>query len=305
MADVTTGDNPGAEPRTRKVVVSGLEFNVLDEGRGDPVLLLHGFPSSHRLWRHQVKPLVDAGFRVIAPDLRGFGDSARPQHVDDYRFTRLLGDVVGILNSLQVRRTHVVAHDFGAFIGWSMAALLPPRVDHLVTISVGHPATFSDVSIEQRRNAWYSLLFQFPEAEQILRQRNWKLLRQLFDGDRDAAQFLADLTRPGALTAGLNWYRANRAPAMELAVPAMPAVVAPTMGIWGAQDRALTEDSMFESGRWVRGPWRYERVEEAGHYVPVDAPDRLNALLLDFLGAHRAEVEARQLASPGGRRRIR
>ena len=268
----------------KQVFVGGKRFNVLDVGLGQPVLMLHGFPSSHRLWRKQVVPLLEAGFRVVAPDLRGFGDSARPEGVAEYRASRILGDVTGILDSLGIRRSHVVAHDWGAAIAWSFAALLPHRVHQLVAISVGHPETFKNVSLQQRQQSWYMLLYQFPEAEQLLRRGNWQLLRELYQGEEDAAQFLKDLARPGALTAGLNWYRANRHPATELVQgPRVPSVLAPTMGIWGSRDRALTEESMLASEQHVEGGWRYHRVEGAGHYLPVDAPEELAGLLLDFL----------------------
>jgi pimeloyl-ACP methyl ester carboxylesterase len=124
---------------TRLVDLPGrLQLNVLDAGSGPAVLLLHGFPDSHRLWRHQVPALLDAGLRVIAPDLRGFGDSARPPKVEDYSLMHSVQDMVALLDVLGVTRASVVCHDFGAAVGWLLAATQPLRVERIAALSVGH-----------------------------------------------------------------------------------------------------------------------------------------------------------------------
>src|SRR5437867_9179248 len=110
-------------PGTR-VEANGLSFHVVEEGKGDPVLLLHGFPDSSWMWRHQIPALVNAGYRVIAPDLRGFGQSDKPEDVEAYAMQTLVQDVVGILDQLGVEQTHVVGHDWGAALAWSFAAFL-------------------------------------------------------------------------------------------------------------------------------------------------------------------------------------
>lgn len=266
--------------------INGLSFHVVDQGSGAPVLLLHGFPDSSRLWRHQIPALSDAGYRVIAPDLRGFGDSDKPREVGAYAVPTLVSDVVGMLDGLGVERAHVVGHDWGAVLAWGLAALLPDRVDRLVAISVGHPSAFAALPIEQREKSWYMLLFQFEGvAEQLLMRDDWRLFREWTRGDGDLERYLRDLARPGALTAGLNWYRANVAPAAQIETPlALPPVKAPTLGIWSSRDHYLIEDGMKRSGGHVSGPWRYERIEGASHWIPLDASERLNVLLLGFLG---------------------
>jgi len=265
--------------------VNGLSFHVVDEGSGMPVVLLHGFPDSSYLWRHQIPVLVDAGFRVIAPDLRGFGQSDKPQAVHEYALPVVLSDVTGIMDHLGVSRAHVVGHDWGAAVGWTLAAFVPDRVDRFVALSVGHLATFGQLPIEQREKSWYMLLFQFAGvAEQLLQANDWKLLRDFLRNQGDIDRYLEDLARPGALTAALNWYRANVAPEMQLLpAPPLPPVQAPTLGIWSSGDNHLIEEGMTRSAEHVRGPWRYERIEGAGHWIPVDAPDQLNQLLLNFL----------------------
>jgi pimeloyl-ACP methyl ester carboxylesterase len=269
----------------RRIPGDGVTLAVLDEGEGQPVVLLHGFPDSSHVWRHQVPALVGAGMRVIAPDLRGFGESDKPEAVEEYALRRSIADVVAVLDALGIERAHVVAHDWGAGVAWALAAFVPARVERLVAMSVGHPNTLRDRSIEQREKAWYQLLFQFTGvAEELLMRDDWKLFRQFLRGDGDLERYVADLSRPGALTAGLNWYRANAGPQRELEPrQPLPAVAASTLGLWSSGDNYLTEDRMLGSAEHVSGPWRYERIENASHWMQLDAPERINELLLEFL----------------------
>ncbi len=268
------------------VEANGLRFHLADGGDGPPVVLLHGFPDTSAVWRHQVPALAAAGFRAIAPDLRGRGRSDRPADVDAYRLSNVVADVTGILDALGLERAHVVGHDWGAAAAWLVAALAPQRVDRLVAISVGFPgaARPDRRALEQ---AWYRLLFLFPEAEELLRQDDWYLLRELFGDAPDGERYLADLAEPGALTAGLNWYRANL-PVSRLAGPApqLPVVEAPTLGLFGAADPYLGEGAMLASETHVaQGRWRYERLADAGHWPQLEQTERLNELLLEFLAA--------------------
>ena len=269
----------------RRIEGDGLTLAVRDEGEGPAVLLLHGFPDSSHLWRHQIPPLVEAGFRVIAPDLRGFGESGRPEAVEDYAIMRSLADVTAVLDALEVDRAHVVGHDWGAGLAWVVAGLAPERVDRLVVLSVGHPNAQRDPTLEERRRAWYMLFFQFAGvAEELLARDDWKLFREWTADARDRERYLEDLSRPGALTAALNWYRANVRPERELRPRRpFPAVTAPTLGVWSSGDEYLTERQMVASAEHVTGGWRYERVEGAGHWMQLDAPERTNELLLEFL----------------------
>ncbi|HVC69508.1 MAG TPA: alpha/beta fold hydrolase [Acidimicrobiales bacterium] len=260
----------------------GIEYEVTGEGR--PVVLLHGFPDSGRLWRHQVPALADAGFQVIVPDLRGYGGSDQPKEVEAYSFPFLAGDVLGVLDQLGVERAHVVGHDWGAALAWVMGSLVPDRVDHLAALSVGHPLSFRAVGREQQEKSWYMLLFQFePVAEQWLSNDDWANFRSWGDHP-DADAVIADLERTGSLTPGLNWYRANVPPEALIGPPLeLPAVAAPTMGVWGTGDFALTEAQMTGSSAYVTGPWRYERVDGVAHWMQLEKPDVVNRLLLDFL----------------------
>jgi len=170
------------------------------EGEGPAVLLLHGFPDRADLWRHQIDALK-SDFTVIAPDLRGFGDSDKPDDVDAYRVGKSVGDVVAILDELGIEKTHVVGHDFGAAVAWAFALSVPERLDRLVVLSVGHPGVPTDFA--QREKSWYMLLFQFEEAEALLRRGDWAFLREWVATHPEPDRVIADLQRPGALTAGL------------------------------------------------------------------------------------------------------
>ena len=279
-----TIDSLELHPR-KSVAGDGVTLAVLDVGEGQPVVLLHGFPDSSYLWRRQLPALVDAGLRVIAPDLRGFGESERPPEVHDYALGHSVRDVLAVLDALEVERAHVVGHDFGAVVAWLVAVSVPERVERLVAMSVGHPNALRQRTIEQREKGWYQLLFQFDEAEQLLARDDWKLFREVLHGAGDLDRYIADLSRPGALAAGLGWYRANLAPARELEErPPVPAVSAPTLGLWSSGDRFLAEDGMLRSVEHVSGPWRYERIDDASHWLQLDQPEQVNALLIEFLG---------------------
>lgn len=262
--------------------VNGIDLHVEERGEGVPVVLLHGWPDSARLWRHQVDHLVDRGFRVVAPDLRGFGRSEKPAEVGAYAAPHAIADVVGLLDALGLSRAHIVGHDWGAFVAWMLAIRHPERVDRLVALSVPHPA--APRTMRQREMAWYQLFFQFEGiAEAWLQADDWALLREFTRGDGDLDRYIEDLSHPGALTASLNWYRANLAPRLPGSAPSLPAVKAPTLGVWSTGDHYLDGDRMAASGAFVDAQWRYECLEGASHWIPLDAPERLNTLLVEWL----------------------
>jgi pimeloyl-ACP methyl ester carboxylesterase len=268
-----------------QVATNGIELEVHDEGSGETVLLLHGFPDSASVWREQVPALVDAGYRVIAPDLRGFGASDRPDGVESYRMITLAGDVLGLMDALGVQRARaIVGHDFGASLAWVLAMFAPDRLERLVAMSVGHPSFFREPTLEQREKFWYVLFFQFEDvAEAWLRHDGWRFFREAFGEYPDVERAIESLSRPGALTAALNWYRANLRPDPPGEGIDLPPVKVPTMGLWSSLEPVLIEEQMTASGGHVDGSWRYERVEGAGHWLQLDAPEHVNRLLLDFI----------------------
>jgi pimeloyl-ACP methyl ester carboxylesterase len=263
-----------------------LEVAVAGDASGPAVLLLHGWPDTHALWRHQVGALVEAGYRTIAPDLRGFGASDKPEAVDAYGVLDIAADITGILDHLAIERVHVVGHDWGAALGWALAAFLPDRVASLAAVSVGHPTAFRGAGLAQREKSWYMLLFQFEGvAEQWLSNDGFANFRQ-WTGHPDVDEIVTRLSDPAALRASLAIYRANLAPEW-LVTPALefPPVHCPTLGVWSTGDVALTERQMVDSAMYVTGRWRYEQIDGTGHWIPLEAPARLTTLLLDHLAA--------------------
>ena len=266
--------------------VNGIDLHFLDEGEGAPVLMLHGFPDSSRAWRHQIPALTAAGFRCIVPDLRGFGETEAPTDVSAYAIPEIERDLIGLLDHLGLDRVELVAHDWGAALGWYFTGLNPERVERYVTLQVGHGSNHFAGREESRQRSWYILFFLLEgTSEEALQRDNWRMFREWMDTYPDAEQAIADLSRPGRLTAGLNWYRANFDPsAFSGDAPySVPGISCDAMGIWSPGEKFLTEHQMLASPQYVKGNWRYERILGASHWVQLDKPDEVTALLLDFL----------------------
>ena len=268
------------DPVTKIIATGGLSFPVVDHGNGPAVLLLHGFPDDRHLWRYQVPALAAAGFRVVAPDLRGFGDAPRPQDPKDYGIPIVVRDVLGILDALGLKQVQLVAHDWGAAVGWTLARQYPDRITRYVALSVGIGT--GPVTIEQLEKSSYLAFFrQAGTAETELTRDNWKLFRAWTRNAADTDRYIKSLSRPGALTAALNWYRATGNP--PLGGGNAPPVTIPVLGIWSNGDAYLLESRMRGSADLVKGPFRYETISGASHWMQLDKPDDLNRLLLGFL----------------------
>jgi pimeloyl-ACP methyl ester carboxylesterase len=264
------------------VSANGIDLYVEVHGEGTPVLLLHGWPDSSALWRAQVPVLAANGFQVITPDLRGFGRSSRPAAKESYQLANSVGDVAAVLDACGVARAHVVGHDWGAAVAWLTAMFLPDRVQTLTALSVPH--LLAPMTRRQREMFWYQLFFQFEGvAESTLEHDGWAEFRELTPGYKDIDRAIASLSEPGALTASLNWYRANLAPRPPAPRPELPPVTAPTLGVWSDGDLYLDGERMRASGKLVQAPWRYEEIAGATHWIPLDAPEHLNDLLLGWL----------------------
>ena len=266
----------------------GVMLDVEVHGEGtpgrSPVLLIHGFPDTKRLWTKQVGPLVDAGYQVITYDQRGYGASDKPAEVDAYSIIFLAMDAVAVLDHLGVAKAHVVGHDWGSATAWATASFSPDRVDHLVAMSVGHPTAFADAGLPQREKSWYMLLFQFePVAEEWLTADDGANFRA-WSSHPDADAVYAEVLANGSLTPALNYYRANVNPAALVGPPLeLPPIQSPAMGILGTADFALTDEQMANSAQFCTAGFRDERVDGAGHWLQWERPDAVNDLLLDFL----------------------
>jgi pimeloyl-ACP methyl ester carboxylesterase len=259
----------------------GLRLNV--EGDGPTVLLLHGWPDTSALWDEVAPLLVNAGYRVAVPDLRGCGESDKPDDVDLYRMHHLVGDVGAIIDALDVEKVNLVGHDWGANLAWATAAFRPDLVERLAALSVGHPTAFCSSGLDQQLKSWYMLLFHFDGlGEAFLRQKDYAGMRRWVRHPR-GEEIIKELERDGQMRTHLMWYRANARPDMFLSpAPVLPPIQSPTLGIWSSGDGALTERQMTESAPYCDGGFRYLRLESYGHWIPLEAPGELSAALIEF-----------------------
>jgi pimeloyl-ACP methyl ester carboxylesterase len=269
------------------VNTNGIHMHATSTGQGPVILLLHGFPDTHLVWRKQVPVLAGAGFRVIAPDLRGYGRTDAPPHVLDYTPDKIRADILGLLDALKIDQVHLVGHAWGGIIGWQLASMAPTRIERFVTMSTGHPSAIFHAGILQQLRMAYVPFFCMPGiAEHALRAADWFALRQFTSEPGQADFWKRELDPPGRLTAALNYYRAN----LKLALPqSLPPVKVPVMGIWSDRDAALGEKQMRDSAHYVDGEFRFERIHDADHWVQLTAHDKVNTLLLDFLGAKKPQ----------------
>ncbi len=285
--------------RHERVAANGIEFHVAS--CGDPqserlALLLHGFPECWYSWRLQMPVLAELGYRVWAPDLRGYGETERPPHLRDYAIEKLLDDVAGLIDASGAREVVLVAHDWGAVIAWYFAMRRLRPLDRLVIMNLPHPGPFEKVlrSWKQVRKSWYAAFFQVPRLpEALLRANDYRAIREAFVGAAiDKSRFPDEVVqvyreaaaRPGALTAMLNYYRAlvrggggDRQRALGY-----PVIDVPTLMIWGEEDVALSIESTYGTERWVRDlTLRY--LPGVSHWVQQEAPETVNAMLRAWL----------------------
>jgi pimeloyl-ACP methyl ester carboxylesterase len=271
--------------RSTRIAGSGATLHLRQAGSGPAILLLHGFPDSSHLWDEVAPRLVAAGCRVLAPDLRGFGRSDAPTDVGAYALGHIVADLRALLGRLTPDQpVHVVGHDWGAVAGWCLALEHPQSVRSLVALSVGHPREYAMAGIEQKLKGLYTLAWQVPGlAERWLAQRNFAGLRGWGRQHPHVDACVADMARPGRLTAGLNWYRANL---RRVLLGSWDRCTVPTLGVWGTGDHFLAEDQMRRSERQMAATWRYERIEGAGHWLPLELPDRIAELALQWSALH-------------------
>jgi pimeloyl-ACP methyl ester carboxylesterase len=269
-----------------------LIFDVLDAGPpdGPVVVLLHGFPQHNDSWNAVIGRLTAAGYRCLAPNQRGYSAGARPTRRRDYRIPELVADVGALIDASGARRVHLVGHDWGAAVAWAAAAGMPQRLATVSPISVPHPAAFlkSFANSRQGLASWYMYFFQLPRIpEWLLTRRDGFMVTQSLRRSgqtRPAAQRDAQaMTKPGALTAAINWYRA-----MPLLNPRTinQKVSVPTLYVWSDNDVALLPKSAHNTARYVSGEYRFEILTGVSHWIPDQQPDKLADLLLDWFAAH-------------------
>ena len=291
----------------RKVPLkTGVTLNVALAGREDApaVILLHGFPESHRTWRGVV-PLLEDEFRLVMPDQRGFAASDRPLEVEEYHADKLIDDIFALAEALGIERFALVGHDWGGAISWPAALRGDPRLERLAIINAPHPVIFQKSLIEdadQRAASQYISAFRSKMFEKGVESMGYEaLFEKSFSKHVDLglippeerAQYIADWSEPGGMTAMLNWYRGSKVmvppPGVTLPLPdwvtgAFPKVEVPTLVIWGMRDVALLPVQLDGLDGLVTD-LEVVRLPNAGHFAPWEAPDDVAAALKAFLAA--------------------
>lgn len=280
------------------VLTNGIRLHLVQAGPrdGPPVILLHGFPEPWFTWQKQVGPLAAAGYRVLAPDQRGYNTSDRPDSVSAYALDTLAADVLGLIEANGWAKVRLVGHDWGGVVAWWVATRYPERLEQLVILNAPHPVGFRRFLRSHPRQllrSWYTFYFQIPRLpEALFRWGNWRLLsRALRRSSRSGTFTEADLDRyriawsqPGAIKAMIHWYRA--AMRFRPVIPVDLQVRVPTLIIWGKQDRFLDSELARSSAAFCE-QGRLEFLETATHWVQHEEPERVNQLLLDFLATSR------------------
>jgi len=253
---------------------AGLTFDVIDDGPldGKPVVLLHGFPQRATSWAKVTPLLAEAGFRTYAPDQRGYSPGARPRGRRAYRASELVDDVVALIDRIDAP-VHLVGHDWGAVIAWSVAARHPDRPASLTAVSVGHSQAFLRAlrTPDQARRSWYMGMFQLPVVPERLLSGGWfvqKFLGGSGMSEEMLTTYLTEIVDGGALTGGLNWYRAIP---FELRNE-VPNVTVPTTFVWSDGDRALGRRSAELTKGYVDAPYEFVELTGASHWIPEERP---------------------------------
>ncbi len=279
----------------RQVTVGQLSFEVIEAGVGDHLALcLHGYPELAFSWRHQIPVLAAMGYRVWAPNQRGYGASSRPEGVEAYRLDRLVADVGALFDASGARSLTLIGHDWGGTVAWSFAIQRTRPVERLVIMNMPHPRCFARAMRfwPQQRRSWYLQAYQTPELpERMLLRHDGAALRRIFARRAaDPAKFADDVTdvyvraalRPGALTAMLNWYRAIPLNPHPRWLPNGGTVAAPTLVVWGEEDSTLGVETLDGTEDFVP-ELTIRRLPGVSHWVQQEAAEEVNDILREWL----------------------
>ena len=272
-------------------VGGGMRLHYVEAGSGPLVILLHGFPEFWYSWRHQIGPLAEAGYHVVAPDMRGYDLSDRPQSWRSYDAGLIADDIAGLIKSFGEEQAYVVGHDWGAAIAYTVAMSHPEVVRRLAILNVPHTARMLEGfrTLKQLRKSWYMFFFQIPRLPEYLISRDdFSFAKRSLRSDskeaftdEDLERYVEAWSQPGALTGMINYYRAALRRSPRKALVQMRPIPAPTLVIWGMRDRHLGSELAVPAPEWVPDV-RFEPIPEATHWVQHDAPERVCELLLGF-----------------------
>jgi pimeloyl-ACP methyl ester carboxylesterase len=276
----------------RDIITNGIRMHYVTQGTGPLVVLLHGFPEFWYSWRHQILFLAEQGYRVVAPDLRGYNDTDKPR--TGYQISTLLRDIVGLIKGVGAEKAIIVGHDWGGVLAWEFGLTYPQMTERLIVLNAPHPAAFARElrTGQQLRKSWYVLAFQIPwlpefllgrkHAELISRMLYSSAVRKTAFSPEVLAYYRDAMSKPGALRASLNYYRAIFRHPFSSEKRASTIISAPTLLIWGDQDVALGINLTRGLEQWVPN-LQVRHLPDSGHWVQQEKPDEVNTLLLEFL----------------------
>lgn len=278
------------------VEANGIRFHCVTQGEGDLVILLHGFPEFWYSWRHQI-PFLARRFKVVAPDMRGYGETDKPESIESYDASNLTADVAGLIDAFGYEKAHVVGHDWGGVVAWLFAVAHPDKLDRLAVLNAPHPAVFAkNVTRNPRQmlRSWYMLFFQVPGVPEAALKAfdcfalkrsftSWAIDKSAFS-DEDLARLAEAACRPGALTGGMNYYRAMLRNGRLLEQGKhFPKIKSPTLLIWAEQDRALGKELTFGLDPYFEEGIEIEYIPNCSHWVQQEQPLLVNQFLDEFL----------------------
>lgn len=285
--------------RHEYVETNGIRMHYVTQGEGPLVVLLHGFPEFWYSWRHQIPVLAEC-YRVVAPDLRGYNETEKPDGVEHYQLSLLVADIAGLIEALGEKRAAVVGHDWGGGIAWATAMQRPDVVERLIILNAPHLAVFQQHILKNPRQSarsWYMFFFQLPTIpESLLSLNHYAFIRRAFEGvleDDEIDKYVEAISRPGALTGGINYYRANVSAEFLLGALGhpmeFPHITAPTLVIWGEEDAYLGRELIEGIEAYIDAPYTLRLIPDCGHWVQQEKPELVNQYMLEFLDTMKSE----------------
>jgi pimeloyl-ACP methyl ester carboxylesterase len=289
-------DLDGAELREGYADVGDVSLHYVEVGEGPLIVLLHGFPEFWFGWRLQIKALADAGFRVVAPDMRGYNLSSRPADVKAYDNDHLTADIRALVQERGAESAFLVGHDWGGSVAWATAMSNPEIVDRIAILNAAHPRKLSQGLHRpgQLRKSWYFFFFDLPKLpESVVHANNWHFFRHFLEDanpeytPEEIDRYVEAWSQEGAATGMINYYRSSVRQSPKVAEAALRPISAPTLVIWGERDRYLSSELAEPEHDDVPNLDRVERLPDASHWVHHDEAERVTQLLIDFFGPTR------------------
>jgi epoxide hydrolase 4 len=285
-----------------------MENEGVDSSDYPLMILLHGFPEFWYSWRHQI-PFFAKRFKVIAPDMRGYGETEKPREIDKYRIDNLVRDIIELIHSFGKKKAIIVGHDWGAIIGWSIAMIAPSVIEKLIIMNAPHPALYQKNAfrnLSQMQKSWYIFFFLMQKVpEKVLSSNNFELLKHMFESSikrkdkftqDDMKNYISSWCKgkgergedgySNGIAGGINYYRANLNTEfwenLGESIP-FPKIKSPTLMIWGEDDMFFGKELAENTGEFIEAPFSMELISNCGHWVQQEAPDEVNQIMSEFL----------------------